>query len=146
MNENFREFLRLLIERKVEYLLVGGFVVGFYGYPRYTGDLDIWISLTIENRDKIIKVLKDFGFESLGLTAMDFEKKGTIVQLGFPPNRIDIINDLDELQFDKCFTRKKIIEYENLKISCISLEDLIKNKKAVGRLKDQLDLENLIKK
>ncbi|HEY9122701.1 MAG TPA: nucleotidyltransferase, partial [Bacteroidales bacterium] len=142
----FKEFIQLLNEKKVEYLVVGGYAVTIHGYPRYTGDLDIWINKTQENSILIIEVLKDFGFSSLNLTSDDFLKDGNVVQLGYPPLRIDILNDIDGVKFSECYTRKEYFNIDNIKIPFISTSDLILNKKASGRHKDIDDLENLISK
>jgi len=143
LNKDFKEFVQLLIENKVEYLIVGGYAVGIHGYPRYTGDLDIWINATPENAAKVLKTLNDFGFSSFRLKEDDFLKLGNVVQLGYPPMRIDILTKIDGVDFDSCYKEKFILEIEELKVNFINLEDLKKNKKASGRLRDLDDLENL---
>jgi hypothetical protein len=143
---DFKEFIQLLNEKKVEYLIVGGYAVTVYGYPRYTGDLDIWINNSEDNANLIIDVLKDFGFSSLKLSPEDFLKKGNIVQLGYPPLRIDILNDIDGVEFHDCYKRKEDFIIDELKIPFISSNDLLKNKKASGRHKDIDDIENLTPK
>jgi hypothetical protein len=144
--QDFKEFIQLLNEKKVEYLIVGGYAVTVYGYPRYTGDLDIWINNSADNANLILDVLKDFGFSSLKLIPDDFQKKGNIVQLGYPPLRIDILNDIDGVEFHDCYERKKYFIIDELKIPFISSNDLLINKKASGRHKDIDDIENLTPK
>lgn len=144
-NPDFKEFVQLLIKNQVEYLIVGGYAVSIHGYPRYTGDLDIWINSTDSNAQKVLSCIKEFGFSSSELTESDFTKKYGIIQLGYPPVRIDIINNVDGVNFEECFQKKSIIEVENLQVNFISLEDLITNKKTTARPRDIDDVENLSK-
>ena len=143
LSKEFKEFAKLLNDQKVEYLLVGGYAVVFYGYVRYTGDIDFWINSTKENAIRLIEVLDQFGFGSLNFTIEDFTKDDQIIQLGYPPNRIDIITSVTGLVFSDCYPKRKSFSIENIEIQTISLEDLKKNKKASGRYKDLDDLENL---
>jgi hypothetical protein len=94
LSKDFKEFIELLNGHKVRYLVVGGYAVAFHGHPRYTKDLDVWIELSSENADKVIKALEDFGFGSMGLKSEDFLESDQIIQLGYPPNRIDILASL----------------------------------------------------
>lgn len=123
--------------------MVGGYAVAFHGYPRYTKDLDLWISTDIENAKGMLKVLNDFGFSSLKITEDDFIKMNRIIQLGYPPNRIDIITSADGLEFQECYKARIQAEIENLKVNFIDLNNLKKNKKTTGRHQDLADLENL---
>jgi len=125
--------------------VVGGYAVSIHGYPRYTGDLDIWVNPTLKNSVKVLDCLNEFGFSSLELTENDFIKEYGIIQLGYPPVRIDIMNTLDGVTFDDCFKNKSIIEIDSLPVNFISLNDLIKNKKATARPRDIDDIENLTK-
>lgn len=144
-SKDFKEFVQLLIANKVDYLIVGGYAVGFHGYPRYTGDLDIWLNQTLPNSKKILQCVNEFGFSSVGLTVEDFMKKGSVIQLGYPPLRIDILSQIDGVHFEECFKNKVEVEIDELKVNFISYHDLIKNKKATGRHRDLDDLENLAK-
>ena len=144
-NPDFKEFVQLLIQNQVEYLIVGGYAVSIHGYPRYTGDLDIWINSTNGNAKKVVACLNEFGFSSYELTEKDFTKEYGIVQLGYPPVRIDIINTVDGVDFGECFLKKSIIEIDGLSVNFIGLEDLIKNKKTTARPRDIDDVENLTK-
>ena len=103
LNNDFKEFIQLLNVHSVRYLVVGGYAVAFHGHPRYTKDIDIWILLDKTNAKKMLDVLNVFGFSSLGLTEDDFLKKDNIIQLGNPPNRIDILTDLSGVIFDECY-------------------------------------------
>ena len=141
--QDFSEFLRLLNSHKVEYLLIGGFAVGYHGYPRATGDMDIWIAISPENADKMIKLLKEFGFDVPGLTADLFMKKRQVVRMGMPPIRIEVITDISGVSFDECYNKKVIGLIDDISVNIISSEHLKINKKASGRIKNLNDLEHL---
>ncbi len=131
---DFKEFLKLLARHEVDYLLVGGYAVGYYGYPRPTGDMDIWVTNTQENAEKLVTVLAQFGFASPELSTELFTKAKSIVRMGVPPFKLEIITFIDGVGFDECFPNAMWpIGYAHLKI----------NKKASGRPKDINDLENL---
>jgi hypothetical protein len=95
LSQDFREFVQLLAEKNAEYLIVGGYAVGIHGHPRYTGDLDIWLNPTIENADIILKCVNEFGFSSFNLQVEDFTKPGNVIQLGYPPLRIDLLTEIE---------------------------------------------------
>ncbi len=143
LNQDFKEFIQSLNDHNVRYLIIGGYAVAFHGHPRYTKDLDICIELGQENAANILKALAHFGFGSLGLTEDDFLEPDQIVQLGFPPSRIDILTTLEGVDFDECFASKIVTTIDNIQMNFIDLENLKKNKKATGRLQDLADLENL---
>jgi hypothetical protein len=143
LSPDFKEFVGLLIQHKVEYLIVGGYAVGIHGHPRYTGDLDIWLNPTEENAHKIVHCINDFGFESFGLKASDFTKSGNIIQLGYPPLRIDLLNQIDGVTFTEAYSNRLNIEIDDLFVDFIGYKDLMANKKASGRLRDLDDLEQL---
>lgn len=141
--KDFKEFLKLLNENNVEYLLIGGYAVGYYGYPRPTGDMDIWIRTEEINAEKTIKALNEFGFFSSELTKELFLKEKQIVRMGIPPFRLEVSNFIDGVEFDECFAEKENVELDGIEINLISLRHLKINKKASGRHKDLNDLENL---
>jgi len=143
LSKDFKEFIELLNEHSVKYLVVGGYAVAFHGYPRYTKDIDIWIELSLENADKILKALNEFGFGSLDLTPDDFLESDQIIQLGYPPNRIDILTTLKDLKFENCYNARVEVEILGLHIHFIDIENLKKNKRATGRPQDLADAENL---
>lgn len=145
LNPDFKEFVKLLIKNQVEYLVVGGYAVSIHGYPRYTGDLDIWINPTPKNASLVVQTIDEFGFSSFELKEEDFTKQYGIIQLGYPPVRIDIINTIDGVEFNECYSRKAVFDIDGLKVNFIKLEDLIKNKKATARPRDIDDIENLTK-
>jgi len=140
---DFREFVALLNKFHVKYMIVGGYAVGIHGHPRYTGDLDIWLFPDSENAIKVLNVIKAFGFGSLDITEADLMREDKIIQLGYPPLRIDLLTSIDGVQFDECYPNRKTIEIDKLAVDFIGYSDLIKNKKASGRHQDLGDIENL---
>ncbi len=145
LNQDFKEFIELLNVNEVEYLVVGGYAVGFHGHPRYTGDIDFWVAISRENAEKIIVVLRDFGMGVLALQAEDFMKEDMIIQIGYEPNRIDILTSVTGISFDDCYSQKVRAEFDEITVDFIDIRNLKKNKAASGRGKDLGDLENLPK-
>lgn len=145
LDKDFKEFIELLNEHKVKYLVIGGYAVNYHGYPRYTKDIDFWIWLTSDNIKKLLQTVTNFGFGSLGLTEQDFSSPENIVQLGFEPYRIDLLVDVEGLNFQECFTKRKEVEVDDINVHFLGLDDLIKAKKIAGRLQDLADAEQLEK-
>jgi hypothetical protein len=143
LNQDFKEFIQSLNDNAVHYLLVGGYAVALHGYPRYTKDLDVWVDSDFENAERVIKALTQFGFGSLELKESDFTEPDQVVQLGYPPNRIDILTSLSGVEFAECYASRVIAEIDGVSTTFIDLENLKKNKKAVGRHQDLADIENL---
>lgn len=143
LNKDFREFIELLNANGVKYLIVGGYAVGFHGYPRYTKDLDIWMLVSEENAAHVLAALGQFGFGSMGLTLDDFMNPENFIQLGYPPNRIDLVMSCDGVEFESAYQSKITLEVEGLKINFIDLKNLRLNKLASGRPQDLADLDNL---
>lgn len=143
LSKDFKEFIELLNVHNVRYLVVGGYAVAFHGYPRYTKDLEIWIELSPANADNVLKALDEFGFGSLGLKPGDFLESDQIIQLGYPPNRIDILTSLKNILFDECYKSKVVVDIHGLKINFIDLKNLKQNKRSTGRPQDLADAENL---
>jgi len=142
-SQDFREFIELLNSHEVKYLVTGGYAVGIYGHPRYTGDLDFWIEISLENGEKMEQVFNDFGMSALQLKVEDFTKEDAIIQIGYPPYRIDVITSISGVVFQEAYRHKKVFEIDGLPVNFIGLEDLKTNKRAAGRTKDLYDLENL---
>lgn len=142
-SQDFKEFVELLIKHKAEYLIVGGYAVGIHGHPRYTGDLDIWLNPTEQNAISILSCVNEFGFSSFNLTITDFTKPGNVIQLGYPPLRIDLLTEIDGVVFEACFKNKIEVIIEEMPVNFISYNDLVANKKATGRPRDMDDIENL---
>jgi hypothetical protein len=117
--------------------------VGFHGYPRYTGDLDFWIAVSNENANKVIETLAEFGFKNPNLTAKDFLNENLVFQLGYEPNRIDILTSVSGLDFKVCFEKVIHANIDGLEVFFIDIESLKINKRASGRAKDLGDIENL---
>lgn len=143
LNRDLREFVQSLNENNVRYLIVGGYAVAAHGHPRYTKDLDIWIEMMPENAERLVCAIEQFGFGSLKLQAEDFLVPEQIIQLGYPPNRIDLINSLKGVNFEECYRSKAEITITDVKVNFIDLTNLKKNKQATGRFQDLADLENL---
>jgi hypothetical protein len=143
LSQDFSEFLKLLNDNQVRYLVVGGYAVAFHGHPRYTKDLDIWIESTRDNAVKILRALDAFGFKSLGIQEDDLIHSDQIIQLGYPPNRIDLITSASGIEFSDCYPSHLTARVDDIDLPFIDLESLLKNKKASGRLQDLADIEHL---
>jgi hypothetical protein len=143
---DFRELLALFNAHKVKYIVVGAYALAFHGVPRATGDFDILIEPTAQNSKRIILALQDFGFSLLKLTPEDFQKVGRVIQLGVPPVRIDLITSITGVSWKRAEKGKVKSAYGNIPVCYLGREELIANKRAVGRRKDAADLEALNKK
>ena len=143
LTHNFHDFIKQLNASGAAYMVAGGFAVALYGYPRYTGDIDIWINATTENATKVLQVLQTFGYSEKEVNLEDLTTPEIIVQLGYPPNRIDLSTGLAGLDFTSCWENRVIMSFGNTMANFISLSDLKKNKKASARQQDLLDLQNL---
>lgn len=143
LNQDFREFIQSLNDNQVHYLVIGGYAVAFHGHPRYTKDMDVWIEMNPENATQIVKALEQFGFGSLGLKADDFLIPDQIIQLGYAPNRIDLITTLQGIEFENCYASRVEVKIDDVTVNFIDLENLKRNKEATGRHQDLADLENL---
>jgi predicted nucleotidyltransferase len=141
---DFKDFLKLLNSHGVEYLLVGGYAVGVHGYPRATGDMDIWIDVNASNAKKAAMVLREFGMPEELITNDMFLEKDKVIRMGVPPVRIEVITGASGVKFSECYSRREVIEIDGVPVNFISLEDLKVNKKASGRHKDLEDLEHLL--
>ena len=145
LNEDYKEILQLLLSREVKFLVVGAYAMSAHGYPRATGDIDIWVEDSSENSALVYQSLKAFKAPVSEITEKTFCKKGIIFQIGVAPRRIDIITKIDGVDFRKAYPKRKNIEVENLRIPFLSKADLIKNKESTGREKDKLDVKYLKK-
>lgn len=143
---DFIDFIELLNQHEVAYLIVGAHALAYHGRPRHTGDLDIWIKPSTENAARMVIVLSDFGFGSLGLTEQDFLKENYVTQLGYPPLRIDILNAISGVEFNEAFSNRIIADVDDLTINFINIPEFIKNKEATGRAKDLGDIASLRKR
>jgi hypothetical protein len=140
---DFKEFLRLLNEHEVRYLLIGGYAVGYHGYARATEDMYIWVATHPDNAQKLVSVLKKFGFDSPDLSSALFMQENKIIRMGLPPIRLEITTSISGVLFDECYQGRIIDQLDGVEVSLIDLENLKKNKQASGRAKDIADLEKL---
>ncbi|MCD4738362.1 MAG: hypothetical protein K8R89_03775 [Anaerolineae bacterium] len=143
LSPDFREFIQSLNDNQVRYLVIGGYAVALHGHPRYTKDIDVWIEMSPENAENMVQALEQFGFGSLGLQANDFVVPDQIVQLGYPPNRIDIISTPPGVDFEHCYASRVKVIIDDVLVNFIDLDNLKKSKQASGRLQDLADIENL---
>ena len=129
LDKDFNEFVELFLEHNVRFLIVGGYALAAHGLPRATGDLDAWVWINPENAQNIMRALNAFGFQNLSLTESDFSKEDSIIQLGYPPFRIDILTSIDGVAFDQAWEKKMVVELNGMNVPFIGRDDLITNKK-----------------
>jgi len=140
---DFKEFLQLLNSGKIEYLLVGGHAVGYYGYPRSTGEMDIWVAVNPKNSAALVGVLRDFGFSRHSVSEALFLTENKVARMGVAPLRIDLLTSVSGLQFAECYLRRTVDTIDGVEVNVIALDDLKANKRSLGRSKDMDDLEHL---
>ena len=145
LNKHFREFIALLESQKVKYLLVGGYAVGWHGFPRYTGDLDIFIAISQDNAEKMLQVFDEFGFSDLSLEAKDFIEEEVVIEIGREPLKIQVLTGIDGVTFEECYSQRAYFVLDGLRIPLIGYEELLRNKRASPRAKDKIDFEQLLK-
>jgi hypothetical protein len=138
--------LQILLEEKVKFIVVGAYALSAHGYPRATGDIDIWIEPNSDNSKKLIRSLARFGAPLFDVSEEDFTKEGTIFQIGVAPRRIDILTAIDGVEFQSANAHKLEILIDEMNIPVLSLQDLIKNKESTGREQDALDAKILKKR
>lgn len=143
LQPDLREFIELLSSHGCEFLVVGGHAVAFHGHPRFTGDIDFLIRGTVQNASRVLATLRDFGFGALAITADDLVKPESVVQLGRPPNRIDLLTSISGVDFERAWRNRVNGELDGLAVAFIALEDLLDNKQASGRPKDLADFAKL---
>ena len=143
LHPDFKDFLRLLNSHNVRYLLVGGYAVGYHGYPRATGDMNIWIEMSESNAKMVALAFHDFGMPDEAISESLFLEKNKVIRMGVPPVRLEVITSASGVAFNGCYSNREIIEIDDIMINFISLQDLKKNKRAAGRHKDLEDLEHL---
>ncbi len=143
LDQDFNEFVQLLLANDVRFLIIGGYALAAHGAPRYTGDLDTWLWVNRDNANRVLVVLESFGFGSLNITREDLLSPDTVIQLGYPPHRIDLLTGIDGVGFDDAWTRRVEFVINGELVPFISREDLITNKKAVARPQDLADVAKL---
>ena len=143
LNEDYRDMLQILLGNKVRFLVVGAYAMGAYGFPRATGDFDIWVDTSPENSKKVYSSLSRFGAPLTEISEETFTEEDIVFQIGIAPRRIIILTHIDGVRFKDAYESKVVIEVEGLPIPFISKNDLIKNKRSTGREKDKLDADYL---
>lgn len=144
LQPDLREFIKLLNSHDVEYVVVGGHAVAFHGHPRFTGDIDFLIRTTPENVSRVLTVLGVFGFGDLGIVEQDLLERGRVLQLGHPPNRIDVLTSISGVDFDSAWEQRVQTLLDDQPVALLGWDELIRNKRAAGRQKDLADLEKLL--
>jgi hypothetical protein len=140
---DFKEFLQLLNSHQIEYLLIGGYAVGYHGYPRATADMDIWVSADPRNAARMTELLREFGFTAAEFSPQLFLEKDRIIRMGIPPFRIELLTGISGVDFDECYAARIVGDIDGVEVNIISLPHLKANKKASGRLKDLADVQHL---
>ena len=143
LNRDYQELLQSFVSHNVRFLIVGGYALAAHGHPRYTKDLDIWVWTDPSNAERIVMSLESFGFDGLGLTALDFQEPDVVVQLGREPLRVDILTFATGLDFVTAYENRIMVSIGNLEVPFVSIGDLRTNKLATGRLRDIADAADL---
>jgi hypothetical protein len=143
LDSDFNEFVALLETHDVRYMIVGGYALAAHGLPRATGDLDAWIWPDPENVRRVVEALDEFGFGGLGITEDDLSSPDLVIQLGYPPRRIDLLTRIDGVDFESAWDRRIEVLLDAVRVPFIGREDLIANKRAVGRPQDVADVLRL---
>jgi len=145
LNEDFVDLLRVLVEARVEFLIVGAHALAAHGVPRATGDLDIWVQPSQENAERVLEALRSFGapLEAHGVGRADFEATESVYQIGLPPRRIDLLTSISGVSFDEARATRIFIELEGMSLPVLGRDALLKNKRATGRPKDLVDVDAL---
>jgi len=143
VNSDLSDLLKLFNDNGVRYLVIGGYAYIQYAEPRYTKDLDLWISTDPVNAEAVYKALREFGAPLVGLTADDFAEEGYFYQMGVPPVRVDVLMGIPGLEFEPAWERRTEVDFDGLSVLFISKKDLIEAKMASGRAQDLVDVEIL---
>jgi predicted nucleotidyltransferase len=143
LERDLREFIELLNDRDVRYVIVGAYALAHHGRPRYTGDIDFFVEASAQNADRLSQVLEQFGFANVGVVEEDFTAADQVVQLGVEPHRMDIMTSITDVEFDEAWNTREYGDLDGLRVPFISKELLKRNKAAVGRKQDLADLDYL---
>ena len=143
LNPDFRDVLSLFNAEGVEYVVVGGYALAAHGFPRATGDIDLWVRPTAENASRTYRALVAFGAPADRFTEKDFESNDLILQIGVPPSRVDVITGIEGVTFDEAWPNRAVIEVEGIEVPVIGRRELLRNKRAVGRPQDRADVSRL---
>lgn len=145
LNSDYRDMLQVLLDHEVKFLLVGAYAMGAHGYPRATGDIDFWVEPSADNSRRVYQALAAFGAPLHEIDEATFTKAGVAFQIGVAPRRIDIITAISGVEFDQAYEQRQTVDLEGLRVTILSRDDLIKNRRATGRDKDRLDADRLEK-
>lgn len=143
VQQDFKELLELLKNHNVEFIIIGAYALAFHGGVRYTGDIDILVNPNIENANRIIAALEEFGFGSLGLKTEDFISPDVVIQLGYPPIRIDLLTSITGISWDEAYKNSVKGLYGDINVKYLGKKEFIINKRILGRKKDLADIESL---
>lgn len=143
LDPDFRDFVELFVANDVRFLIVGGYAVAAHGQPRYTGGLDAWVWVSSENASRVLRSLESFGFAGLGLAQDYFSQPDRVVQLGYPPYRIDILTSIEGVEFDEAWSRRIVLDLDGVLVPFIGRDDLLTNLRVAGRPQDVADVERL---
>ena len=143
LQKDLQEFIASLNSHAVEFVVVGGHAVAFHGHPRFTGDIDLLVRSTPENAQRVMRALHAFGFVSPDLSANDFLRPDMVVQLGLPPNRIDLLTGITGVSFEEAWAGRKAGDLGGLSVHFLGYESLLRNKEATGRSQDAEDVARL---
>jgi hypothetical protein len=143
LHPDFRDFLAALDREGVEYLVVGGYAVGFHSRPRFTKDIDVLVSVSRDNRARLVRALTSFGAPDAVIEGAKSPKADEVLWMGRPPTRIDILKSIEAVEFDEAYARRVVADWEGVPVHLLALDDLIANKRAVGRDQDRLDVKSL---
>jgi hypothetical protein len=146
LNSDYKDILCGLSEERVEFILVGAYALAAHGYPRSTGDIDLWVKPDQDNAEAVMRALIRFGAPTDTVSSADFQIENMVFQIGVAPRRIDIITSIDGLTFDDAFARSQLTDIDGIPVHVLSIPDLIRNKRATGRTKDLADAEMLEEK
>lgn len=146
LQKDIREFVALLLSRKVEFLLVGGYALAFHGAARFTEDIDFLVLVSPENAGKLADLIEDFGFGELGLSKEDFLDPDQVIQLGRAPNRIDLLTGISGVGWEEAWSSRIEVDFDGFVIPVIGKSALEANKQATGRPQDLADLARLRRK
>lgn len=143
LNPDFKEILSALNDEEAEYLVVGAYAMAVHGVPRATGDLDLWVNSSDANADRVWKALERFGAPLTQLKPNDFREPGLVYQIGVAPVRVDVLTSITGVSFADAWKGRVSVKIDGITVTVISLAELIKNKTAVGRPQDLVDVERL---
>lgn len=146
LHKDFADFLRLLNEHRVRYLVVGGYAVAYHGYPRYTRGLDIFVEASADNGMRLARVYEKFGFDPAELQPEIFTVPDNVIRIGHEPVRLEVLTGISGVAFAGAHERRVEVLVNDLTAPFISFADLIKNKESTGRDKDRVDAAALRKR